>query len=327
MTTIRELALPALLKERIVDTGFLCCSELVDIPQSQLARELGVSESIAHTIIAAARLGSGTSKTRKHVLRCRSALDIAIECSNLRSIYTLCKPIDQALGGGIPVGKLTQFVGAPSTGKSQLAMQLACSVQIPLEGLECSRGCIYIDTEGGFSWPRTGILAERVISKIKKVNPGYSECIQDFIDRMTLERVYDLTDLLRLIKALPTRISELPYAPGLIVLDSLAYVFRQDTTDGSRNNLISQVTQELLHIAQRFNVAVIIVNHMVHHIIANDEIDLIPALGFGWSQSCAVELAFGYSDSVLRRQRAVSVHTTTNYTSDIPFTVSSKGIK
>lgn len=35
-------------------------------------------------------------------------------------IYTLCPDVDFALGGGIPLGQITEIVGAPGSGKTQM---------------------------------------------------------------------------------------------------------------------------------------------------------------------------------------------------------------
>jgi hypothetical protein len=48
-----------------------------------------------------------------------------------RSIITFCRGVDKLMGGGVPLGALTEFVGAPGVGKTQLAMQLALDAQIP----------------------------------------------------------------------------------------------------------------------------------------------------------------------------------------------------
>lgn len=36
------------------------------------------------------------------------------------NIVTLCKDLDCAIGSGIPIGALTELVGAPGSGKTQL---------------------------------------------------------------------------------------------------------------------------------------------------------------------------------------------------------------
>lgn len=37
-----------------------------------------------------------------------------------KPIITLCKEFDNAIGGGVHIGAITEFVGGPGTGKTQL---------------------------------------------------------------------------------------------------------------------------------------------------------------------------------------------------------------
>lgn len=53
------------------------------------------------------------------VLSC-SAYDILTEEKNLLPISTSSSAIDNILGGGIPVSKVTELCGCPGTGKTQL---------------------------------------------------------------------------------------------------------------------------------------------------------------------------------------------------------------
>ena len=46
-------------------------------------------------------------------------------------IITFCRALDTALGGGVALGELCELVGEPGAGKTQLALQLAFTAQIP----------------------------------------------------------------------------------------------------------------------------------------------------------------------------------------------------
>ncbi|KAH0482145.1 MAG: uncharacterized protein KVP18_000262 [Porospora cf. gigantea A] len=47
-------------------------------------------------------------------------------------IFTFSMDVDSILDGGVPVGAgITEICGLPGTGKSQLCMQLAVTVQVP----------------------------------------------------------------------------------------------------------------------------------------------------------------------------------------------------
>ena len=39
---------------------------------------------------------------------------------HLGGIITFCELLDKMLGGGVPIGKITEFCGAPGVGKTQI---------------------------------------------------------------------------------------------------------------------------------------------------------------------------------------------------------------
>jgi len=85
------------------------------------------------------------------------------------SIITFCRSVDKLMGGGVPLGAITEFVGAPGVGKTQLAMQLALDAQIPALFSGAEGSAIYIDTEGSF-WPqRAFCMAQRLSAHLQKI--------------------------------------------------------------------------------------------------------------------------------------------------------------
>ena len=70
--------------------------------------------------------------------------------STAGTIITFCKPLDSILGGGIPLGEVTEICGVPGVGKTQLCMQLAADCWIPKRFTGVDGSVIYIDTEGSF---------------------------------------------------------------------------------------------------------------------------------------------------------------------------------
>ena len=51
--------------------------------------------------------------------------------TNRHNIVTFSRTIDQLLGGGIPLGSVTEIAGLPGTGKTQLGMQLCVNARLP----------------------------------------------------------------------------------------------------------------------------------------------------------------------------------------------------
>ena len=50
----------------------------------------------------------------------KNAYDILLQEQSYGSIVTFCEQLDDMLGGGVPVGKITEFCGAPGIGKTQI---------------------------------------------------------------------------------------------------------------------------------------------------------------------------------------------------------------
>ena len=49
----------------------------------------------------------------------RSAFDLLQEEEQETHIVTFCAALDEIVGGGIPLGKITEFCGGPGMGKTQ----------------------------------------------------------------------------------------------------------------------------------------------------------------------------------------------------------------
>ena len=49
-----------------------------------------------------------------------TAFDLLEKEKNQGRIVTFCEGLDDMLGGGVPVGKITEFCGAPGIGKTQM---------------------------------------------------------------------------------------------------------------------------------------------------------------------------------------------------------------
>eukprot|EP01065_Artemidia_motanka_P011588 TRINITY_DN16273_c0_g1_i2.p1 TRINITY_DN16273_c0_g1~~TRINITY_DN16273_c0_g1_i2.p1 ORF type:complete len:281 (+),score=28.81 TRINITY_DN16273_c0_g1_i2:84-926(+) len=149
--------------------------------------------------------------------------------------------IDNALGGGIPVGLLTEVAGPPGCGKSQLcltASALACGTDKVL----------YVDTEGKFSAER---LAEIAVAN------GRPPCSVGNVDVMTVSTVRDLADL-------PSELELLLHGGGarLIVIDSVAALLQSDPMSAAdRSDFLAQLASRLKELASRFRAAVLITNH------------------------------------------------------------------
>lgn len=111
------------------------------------------------------------------------------------------KGLDEAVGGGFPLGRMVELYGLPSSGKSMIAQLIVGQAQ--KKGLEC----IYVDCEAGFDPD----FAEKLGVDTKKlilVQTGIGEDVIDVVAKT--------------LKA----------KPGVVVIDSVgAMITRAETED------------------------------------------------------------------------------------------------
>ncbi len=144
-----------------------------------------------------------------------------------------------ALLDGIDFSALTNFYGAPGTGKTNVCL---------LASLECVKNggrVIYIDTEGGFSTQRMSQLTpeiEKVLGKIQLIEP------KDFKGQGDIIRSLDKK------------------GADLIVLDSAAALYRLEYADPDKealkaNRELSRQMSILSGIARNKKIPVIVTSH------------------------------------------------------------------
>jgi DNA repair protein RAD57 len=178
-------------------------------------------------------------------------------------ISTLDNGLDTALGGGVPVGCITEFTGESGAGKTQFLLALSLAVQLPAP---CGLGkqALYISTEAGLSTPR---LAQMLAN-----NPTIQEF--DVADRPSLDNILstvtpDLESQDHILEyQVPVLLSRNNI--GLIVLDSVAANYRVEfESKGSHGSSMAARSAQLVrlgallrHLARRHNIAVVVANQV-----------------------------------------------------------------
>jgi len=197
-------------------------------------------------------------------------------------------PLDRLLGGGVEKGCITQFYGPPGSGKTNIALNLA---------VQCARNgkrTIFVDTEGGLSIERVkqiaGLDFEEVANKIIVFEPStFSE--QDQV----LKRVEEMF--------------QLGEDADLLVLDSAVALYRvKDGDSFSLNQELGKQMGLLLRIARRFNVAVVITNHVYSRFDGDGLVEPAGGTILKYRSKIMVELARGDLNgerfAVLKRHRS-----------------------
>ena len=243
------------------------------------------------------------------------------------SVVTFCRAVDALLDGGIPLGELTEIAGPPGIGKSQMAMQLAITVQTPaFAGLEGS--CIYIDTEGSLTPERCLEMAtsfyrhvvdchnKRLASRPHSGRLPNWFTPEGLLEGIQVMRVHDVATLDATISSLETLCQGAQRPVKMVIVDSLAFPVRAESTNDfiGRTQQLTQWAMKLSQLAQSSpRKAVVVLNQMTTttntDATVNKENSLVigtsltPALGEAWAHAVTnrVVLAEGPADSRIFR--------------------------
>ena len=355
----------------LLKSGFRFVADLKGYQPLELSQELSVTPEIALSILRSLENSKNSNTMDESNSLDVSAKDILLKYGSTRPVITFCRQIDVMLGGGIPIGQITEFCGVPGVGKTQLGIQLALNVQIPEVFNGLGGEAIYIDTEGSFMVERVAEMASEISNHLHKLARGQAaknksqEAVASqiaaaqsmtrdrFLEGIQLFRVHDQTETIATINHLAAYL-KLHTKIRLIVIDSIAFHFRQDLSDtSSRSRVLSTVAQTLNQLAFQHNLAVVVVNHVTtrfersattstghsnlatgesadtaepHGSVAVSAVQrLVPALGEQWSHCITNRVMLHWHEG--RERRATLVKCPSMPSTSVPYCVCERGIR
>ncbi|GAA5880240.1 hypothetical protein JCM3774_003673 [Rhodotorula dairenensis] len=180
--------------------------------------------------------------------------------------------------GGIRLGHITELAGQSSSGKTNLCLQLACTVQLDPDLGGVHGGALFISSEGSIPSRRLAQLARH----FSQTGPATAH---HFLDNVHVETAPDQDSLIALLAYhVPAAIERInaaatadrnrdgergrpPLPIRLLILDSIAAPFRSAHATGStgfaqRAKEFVQIGDELKHLAARYQLAVVVVNQV-----------------------------------------------------------------
>ncbi|CAO0794424.1 unnamed protein product [Mucor circinelloides] len=190
------------------------------------------------------------------------------------SFTTAVKNFDRLFVYGISPKKITEICGESGTGKSQLCMQMAVTIQLPKEQGGSEGECVYIDTEGSFNALRAQKMAERFNLK-------------DPLKKIHVFRVLNHTEFVAIIMQL-TEILTNRTRVKLVIIDSMAYHLRINALPfRARIEFLNFAGPHLIKIAQNLTVSIVVTNHVT---TSGVDDQWTPSLGNEWGNWCANRL-------------------------------------
>ena len=215
--------------------------------------------------------------------------------------------LDVMLGGGFEKGTITQIFGAPSSGKSNVALSLAVNVA------KSDKKVIYIDTEGGIS-----------IDRIKQISgEDFSKVANNII-------VFEPTNFLEqndTIKSIDVWLRKNHDDVDLIIVDSAVALYRVDDMKSSRlNKELGKQMGILSKIARQYDVAVILTNQIYssYDDEGNNDIKAVGGTILQYWSKAIIQLERG--DEINQRIATLKRHRSIPEGKQAIFSITSRGI-
>ena len=235
--------------EKLREAGFSSVEAVAVASPSELSNASDIGEATASKIISAARRAAdiGGFETGDVILERRR---------HVGKLATGSRAFDELLGGGVETQAITELYGEFGSGKTQVAHQLAVSVQLALErgGLEGS--CILIDTENTFRPERISQIAEGL-----DLNP------EDVLRNIHVARAHNSNHQILLVEAaseLSEQLKGSDYPVRLLIVDSLTAHFRAEYvgrgTLADRQQKLNKHLHDLMRFGTLNNAVVLVTN-------------------------------------------------------------------
>jgi DNA repair protein RadA len=162
---------------------------------------------------------------------------------------------DDILCGGVETKAVTEFYGAPNSGKTQLCHTMCVIVpQDKSEGGVCGKS-IYIDTEGTFRAERIAQIASK-----RGFDPNMT------LDNVIIREAQDIETQERILDDIDPLLKDKTKGFKLLVVDSPVTHYRSDYIGRqnlpTRQQKLYRFMRRLVAIARTYNIAVVITNHI-----------------------------------------------------------------
>ena len=232
--------------EKLRECGYIDLMSIAAASPGELSGKVDIGEATAAKIIEAAR--------RELKMGFETAEELMKRRENIGKITTGSKNFDELIGGGIETQSITEVYGSYGSAKTQLALQLAVNVQLPVEQGGLERGCVFIDTEGTFRPERIEQMARALDLDPKKV-----------MENIYVARAYNSDHQMLLAEKVGEMVKEKNI--GLLIIDSLTSHFRADYTGRGTLAERQQKLNRHLHTLQRMgdinNMAIFVTNQVM----------------------------------------------------------------
>ncbi|MCJ1246944.1 Meiotic recombination protein dmc1 [Trapelia coarctata] len=199
-------------------------------------------------------------KVKEAIAKCQptasgfmTAAELGHQRKRVVRISTGSKQLDAILGGGFQSMSISEVYGEFRCGKTQLSHTMSVIAQMPKEMGGAQGKVAYIDTEGTFRPERIAQIAERF-----EMDPNEVQ------ENILYARALNSEHQLELLNTLSQSFATNEYR--LLIIDSIMNCFRVDYCGrgelADRQQKLNQFLSKLAHVAEEFNVCVLMTNQV-----------------------------------------------------------------
>lgn len=241
-----------------------------------------------------------------------------------------CPILDKFLDGGLRQG-VHEISGEAGCGKTQIAYQLLLQAQVTADLGGLDGAAVYISTEG-----------EVPVQRIRQIMRDY-ECMhpRNYMDHIFIKTVYQLQDQTDfLYNKLPSLVES--QGVRLVVIDSIASLFRGHTEYQDRARMLMQLSAHLSKMAEEYRLVIVCINQVTdvfetspewatswHGCVRSMGRRVKPALGLTWSHCVHSRILLAKHqigvDTVQRLMHVI--FSPYQDTGTVPFCITDKGVR
>ncbi|WOG96857.1 hypothetical protein DCAR_0416195 [Daucus carota subsp. sativus] len=229
-----------------------------------------------------------------------------------------CPILDQFLAGGVPCGSITELSGESGSGKTQLALQLLLSAQLPLSLGGLSASSLYLHSEPPYPFRRFEQLSKAFYLSYPQLFDSV-ECVCNNVHVQDLHSADHLFDVVLKLDSALAEESRKAMPIKVIVIDSIAALFRSEFENTPfdlkrRASLFFKISIKLKLLAKRYGIAVLVTNQVVDVMRSSGDLNALrignidlyssgrricPALGISWASCVNSRLFLSMNEEIV----------------------------
>ncbi|KAF1002325.1 DNA repair protein XRCC3 homolog [Apium graveolens] len=229
-----------------------------------------------------------------------------------------CPVLDQYLAGGVPCGSITELSGESGSGKTQIALQLLLSAQLPLSLGGLASSSLYLHSEPPYPFRRFEQLSKAFYLSYPQLFDSV-QCVRNNVLVQELDSADHLFDVVFKLDSALAKESRKTMPIKVLVIDSIAALFRSEFDNNPfdlkrRANLFFKISSTLKFVAKKYGVAVLVTNQVVDVMRSGDLNGLrignydslyssgrrvCPALGISWANCVNSRLFLSMNEEVV----------------------------